>query len=305
MYIIPSIILILFFILLLVCFYMAFYSPKRKRNPTLPNGEIYEKWKDVLLSYHREVDSLPCREVEVISHDGLTLRGKYYEYSPDAPIELMLHGYRGCAESDLSGGVLRSRRLGHSALIVNNRGGGSSDGRVITFGVKESLDVPIWVKFITDSINPNAEIILTGISMGASTVMLASAMPLPKNVIGVLADCGYSSAEKIIKKVIRDMCLPVAIAYPLVRLSGRLFGGFDVKRADCTEALKKTSLPVIFFHGDSDGFVPCDMSRESYDACASRKRLVIIEGAGHGLAYPVDPEKYIEELKKFFKGETI
>ncbi len=304
MYAILSIMLI-FLILLLICFHMAFYSPKRKRNPILPNGDIYEKWKDVLLSYRKEVAALPCREVEVISHDGLTLRGKYYEYSPDAPIELMLHGYRGSAESDLSGGVLRSRKLGHSALIVNNRGGGTSDGRVITFGVKESRDVPIWVKYIIDSINPNAKIILTGISMGASTVMLASAMPMPKNVIGVLADCGYSSAEKIIKKVIADMKLPVCIAFPLIRLSGILFGGFDVKRASCVEALKKTSLPVIFFHGDSDDFVPSDMSRESFEACASRKRLVIIEGAGHGLAYPVSPEKYIEELNIFFKGEKI
>ncbi|MBR5459554.1 MAG: alpha/beta hydrolase [Clostridia bacterium] len=304
MYVILSIILI-FFILLLVCFRMAFYSPGNKRNPTIPNGEIYEKWKDVLLSYRREADSLPFRDVKVISHDGLTLRGKYYEYSPDAPIELMLHGYRGCAESDLSGGVLRSRRLGHSALIVNNRGSGTSDGRVITFGIKECLDVPIWVKYITDNINPNARIILTGISMGASTVMLASAMPLPKNVIGVLADCGYSSAEKIIKKVIADMKLPVAITYPLVRLSGRLFGGFDLKSADCVAALKKASVPVIFLHGDSDDFVPCDMSRECFEACDSRKKLVIIDGAGHGLAYPVAPEKYIEELKNFFKGEKI
>ena len=101
------------------------------------------------------------------------------------------------------------------------------------------------------------------------------------------------------------MKLPVAITYPLVRLSGRLFGGFDLKRADCVAAMKKASVPVIFLHGDSDDFVPCDMSRECFEACDSRKKLVIIEGAGHGLAYPVAPEKYIEELKNFFKGEKI
>lgn len=299
MILIPILLLIIFSGLLLTCFFMTFYSPSRKKVQTVPKGKIYEEWYETLNAYADEVASLPCREVEIKSHDGLTLRGKYFEYSPDAPIELMLHGYRGCAESDMSGGVLRCRKLGHSSLIVNNRGGGNSDGHVITFGVKESLDVPLWVDFILKEINPKARIILTGISMGASTVMLASARQLPENVIGVLADCGYSSAPEIIKKVIDDMKLP-KLTYFFVRLSGRLFGGFDVEDADCTRAVSKTKLPVIFFHGDTDAFVPCEMSRQNFNACQSRKRLVIIECAGHGLAYPVNPEKYLEELDLFF-----
>jgi alpha-beta hydrolase superfamily lysophospholipase len=32
----------------------------------------------------------------------------------------------------------------------------------------------------------------------------------------------------------------------------------------------------------------------------SKKKLVIIEGAGHGLAFPCDPEKYYAALKEFF-----
>jgi len=292
-------IIVLFFIVLLICFFMVFYSPTRKEVKPLPDGKLYEEWKETLISYADEVSSLSCREVEIISKDGLRLRGKYFEYSPDAPIELMFHGYRGCAESDLSGGVIRCRKLGHSSLIVNNRGNGSSDGHVITFGVKESLDVPLWVDFILKEINPRARIILTGISMGASTVMLASQNPLPENVIGVLADCGYTRAGDIIKKVIRDMKLP-KLAYFFVRLSGKLFGGFDIEAADCTKAVSETKLPVIFFHGDADSFVPCEMSVENYNACTSRKRLVIIECAEHGLAYPVNPEKYLDELESFF-----
>ena len=62
-------------------------------------------------------------------------------------------------------------------------------------------------------------------------------------------------------------------------------------------------MPVIFYHGESDGFVPCYMSRELYDACVSRKRLVTIPSAGHGLAFPVDQEKYLAELLDFFGPE--
>ena len=56
--------------------------------------------------------------------------------------------------------------------------------------------------------------------MGAATVMNVSGMELPKNIIGVLADCGYTSNEDIIKKVIREMHLPAGILYPFARLGG-------------------------------------------------------------------------------------
>ena len=41
------------------------------------------------------------------------------------------------------------------------------------------------------------------------------------------------------------------------------------------------------------------MSKQNYEACASKKRLVIIKGAGHGLGYCVEPERYVEEIKNF------
>jgi fermentation-respiration switch protein FrsA (DUF1100 family) len=42
------------------------------------------------------------------------------------------------------------------------------------------------------------------------------------------------------------------------------------------------------------------MSKRNYDACgATKKKLVTIENAGHGLAFPVNREKYIESLRDF------
>ena len=70
------------------------------------------------------------------------------------------------------------------------------------------------------------------------------------------------------------------------------------------EAVKRCRVPVIFFHGESDDYVPCEMSRENYDACASRKALVTIPGAGHGLSYPAAPETYLEAARAFFGSEA-
>ena len=103
------------------------------------------------------------------------------------------------------------------------------------------------------------------------------------------------------KVVIRKMGLPADLAYPFVKLGARLFGHFSLDETSPKKALTKSTVPVIFFHGESDHFVPCEMSRICYEACASaKKKLVTVPGAGHGLSYPVDPEGYIEALREFF-----
>ena len=291
-----------------ICYRMAFYSPKRKaKDPDvieIPEGEIYEVYRESMEKWARMTRAMPHEDVEVISFDGLTLRGKFYEYAPGAPIELMLHGYRGCAERDMPGGALRSHRVGRSALVVDQRASGSSDGSVISFGINERKDCLAWINFMIQKFGPDVKIILTGISMGGATVMMAAGEELPANVIGILSDCGYSSPKEIICKVMEEMKLPPKLLYPLVKLGARLFGKFDLEETSAIEALRRCKKPVIFFHGETDDFVPCEMSKACFDACVAPKRLVTIPQAGHGLAYPVDPERYIRELKEFFGPEA-
>ena len=136
--------------------------------------------------------------------------------------------------------------------------------------------------------------------MGAATVMIGASMDLPKNVVGVLADCGYTSAKDIIQKVMCDMKLPPSLFYPFVKLGARIYGGFDLEEVSPIESMKKARLPVIFFHGDGDDFVPHDMSVQNYNACITQKKLVTMRGAGHGLCFPQEQEDYCQALKEFF-----
>jgi len=290
------------------CYRMAFYSPDREEGDPdaieVPEGKEYEPFHAQMEQWVRENREYPHEEVEITSFDGLKLRGCYYEYAPGAPIELMFHGYRGTAERDLSGGVQRCFKVGRSALVVNQRGSKGSEGNVISFGINERRDCFSWLEFMQRRFGLEVKIILTGISMGAATVLMAAGEPLPPNVIGVLADCGYNSAEDIIKKVIGQMNLPAGLAYPFVKLGAKLFGRFDLDETSPVEAVKQCTVPVIFFHGEDDDFVPCEMSRINYEACASRKMLVTIPKAGHGLCYAVDPEGYLAALREFFGAEA-
>ena len=286
------------------CFLKAFYSPSRKPGKEgdfpLPEGDIYTPFREQMIGWMKAMRTLPCEEMSVTSFDGLTLRGKYFAYAPGSPVELLIHGYRGESERDMCGGIQRCFSLGHSALLIDQRASGHSDGHVITFGVKEQRDCLTWVNFMVERFGPEVSIILTGISMGAATVLLAAGHPLPPQVKGVLADCGYSSAPEMIRKTIREMHLPCPIAYPFVRLGGRLFGGFDIEEAIPAEAVTHATVPIILIHGEADGFVPCEMSREMYRLCTSPKGLMTVPGADHGLAYPVAPEEYVQALREFW-----
>lgn len=288
-------------------FRMGFYVDRKKTKSSeeedLPVGEIYEVYWDAMRNWLRETRETPHEVFTIRSFDGLTLQGKYYAYAPGAPIELMFHGYRGSAERDLCGGMQRCFRLGHSALIVDQRCSGASGGNVITFGVNEHKDCLAWVKFAVDHFGPDSRLILTGMSMGASTVLMAGGRELPENVIGILADCGFTSAKEIIYEVLRKMKLPPKLVYPFVKLGARIFGHFDLEEWSAAEAMKYCKVPVIFFHGEADDFVPCWMSRKNYELCGSRKELVLVPEAGHGLSYPADQEAYVVKARNFFRPE--
>lgn len=277
---------------------------EKEEYPT-PRGEAFDPYRPQLVDWIKEARTMITERVSIKSFDGLTLRGKYYEYQKGAPLEIMFHGYRGDSERDLCGGVQRCFRLRRNALIVDQRGGGESEGKVITFGINESKDCVRWANFAVDKFGKDIKIILTGISMGAATVLMATGRELPDNVVCVLADCGYSSPEQIIKKVVADMNYPADFLYPFVKLGARLFGGFNIEETSGLEAMKRCNIPVIFIHGEQDDYVPCDMSREMYKACNAPKVLVTVPDAGHGLAYLKDREGYFKALMEFADKHNI
>ena len=292
-----------------ICFRLVFYVPRKEESSSeelpVPAGKIYEPYHPLMKRWILEARSFQSEDFYIKSFDGLTLHAKYYEYDKNAVTEIMFHGYRGSAERDLSGGIQRCFALGRNILLVDQRTSCGSEGTVISFGINEHRDALSWVDFAVKHFGPDVKLVLTGISMGASTVLMAAGKELPKNVKGVLADCGFSSAKEIIKKCARDLKLPANLLYPLIKLGAKLFGHFDLEEYTPLEAMKTCKIPVIFFHGEDDAFVPCDMSREIYAACNSPKRLVTVPGAGHGLVYVVDNDLYFQSVTEFFTENGI
>ena len=292
-----------------ICFRIVFYvSPKQKKASDelpVPEGAIYEPYHPLMKKWVLEARSFPYEDCYITSHDGLKLHAKYFEYAPGAVTEIMFHGYRGSAERDLSGGIQRCFALGRNILLVDQRTSCGSEGTVISFGINEHRDCLAWVDYAVKKFGPDVKLVLTGISMGASTVLMAAGKPLPENVVGVLADCGFSSPKKIIRKCAKDLHLPAGLIYPFIKLGAKLFGHFDLEEYSPLEAMKNCQVPVIFFHGIDDDFVPCDMCQEIYDACTSPKRMVTVPKAGHGLVYLVDNNRYFQAVVEFFSENGV
>jgi len=292
-----------------ICFLLVFFVPRiKKPKPDylpVPNGKVYRPYHSMMKNWIKQARAMDHRDYCITAFDGITLHAKYYEYKKGAVTEIMFHGYRGSSERDLSGGLQRCFALGRNVLIVDQRTTCGSGGHVITFGIKEHRDCLSWVDFAVKEFGADVPLLLTGISMGASTVLMAAGTKLPPNVKGILADCGFTTAREIIKKCCRDLHLPADILYPFIRLGANLFGSFDLEEYSALQAMENCTLPVMFVHSSGDDFVPCFMSEKLYNACHSPKRLVVIKGKGHGLSFLLDNEKYFSELSDFYTQNGI
>lgn len=286
---------------LLVIYRIVFYSPGRNRDANwenIPRGRQYDARREKMLALIHSQAAQPCEDVCITTRDGLRLTGRYYHVRDGAPLEIEFHGYRGHAIRDFCGGNHLARAQGRNVLLVDQRAHGRSQGHTIAFGVLERYDCLEWVQAAVRRFGPDTRILLTGVSMGAATVLMASELPLGPNVMGIVADCPYSSPEAIIASVARKRGLPPRLCMPLVRLSARLFGHFRLNASSAVKAVRHTDLPILLIHGEDDHFVPCEMSREI--AAAGRNvRLVTVPGAGHAMSYLVDPDRYAEAVRAF------
>lgn len=284
-------------------YYIAFYSPRkdRRKDTDLPDTDQYRVFREENLQRIQRLRTEPHEEVSIRSFDGLTLTGKFYHRQEDAPVALCFHGWRGSGIRDFCGGAFSLMELGFNVLLVDQRAQGGSDGRTITFGIKERFDCLEWVRFIASRFGSETDVCLYGVSMGAATVLMAAGLGLPENVRCVVADCPYSSPKAIIQKVCTDMKIPPAIAYPFVALGARLFGAFSLSSVSTEEEVRKATVPILVIHGTDDRFVPCSMS-ESFTSNPHVQRETF-PGAGHGLSFLVDRPRY-EKLIRDFTART-
>ncbi|MBQ8689470.1 MAG: alpha/beta fold hydrolase [Clostridia bacterium] len=263
------------------------YDPHRSlsRHPDDPTVELRRQKIDEMLA-------LDAERVFITARDGLRLSARYRHLHDGAPVVIMCHGFRSSADSDFAGLADICFSAGYNTLLIDQRAHGESEGSVISYGIRERWDVIEWIKYINERFGEKTPIILYGVSMGAATVLMASGEELPSNVLGVIADCPYSSPYDIIVKVGGSR-----LAGWLVCIGARLHG-FSMSSASPVEAVKKTKLPILLLHGDEDRFVPYYMSEKIAKANPDI-RFETIHSKKHARSYFDEPEKYTSCVRGF------
>lgn len=280
----------------------TFFSPQdnRERIPDFSSPR-YDKDREQILLFCQKLIDRPCEYVTVESHDGWTLSGRYYHQQDGAPLDIGFHGYKSSCLTDFSGGSILSLEMGHNLLLVDQRSHGKSQGHTITFGILERYDVLTWIDYAIDRFGSDTKITLYGISMGAATVLMASAFELPENVKGIVADCPYSSPKDIICHVMTQRGMKPILLWPFVRLGARIYGGFQICDTTAAQSVKTSKVPILLIHGEADSFVPCGMSAKIQLANPDKVRRFTFPDANHGLSFMVDAPRYRKLILDFVK----
>lgn len=250
-------------------------------------------------------EALAARENELValtSRDGTKLVGHWLGHDDPRRIIVAMHGWRSSWSGDF--GIVADfwTENGCSVLLAEQRGQGGSGGEYMGFGLLERHDCLEWTRWADERCGGTLPIYLCGVSMGASTVLMAAGLELPESVRGIIADCGYTSPEAIWKHVAKDnLGLSYGTRSAAARDLCRKKIQVGIDDYSCVDAMQECEVPVLFVHGTDDRFVPIEMTYENYKACAAPKRLFVVPGAGHGMSYLVDRQGYENAVKQFWK----
>lgn len=263
-------------------------------------GSSWDLFYDEIWEGISWIQSHESEEVEIESVDGLKLRGRLIE-NPDAKgTVLMFHGYRTHPEVDFSASSHVYYESGNHILLIDQRASGKSEGKYIGFGVLESRDCKSWAEYIEKRFGPDKEIIIAGLSMGASTVLMAAGLGLPENVTGIVADSAFSSPKEIIQKKIHQSyhCNGRLITAG-IGLFSRMLAGYSLDEMSVLDAMKENQIPVFFIHGKKDRLVPVEMTIRAAKLCPAPKEVLLVEEGEHGTGYLMENETYERMLREF------
>ncbi len=305
-------------VLLAAAFYAVgeyFYKVAFKRSEDPPNehGEYIEKalrgtpteyMIDEIERGKRMIKEGKSERVSITSYDGLRLSARLFTVPNAKKTAILIHGYRSAGHIDFAGIFRELPHRGYNVLIIDHRAAGESEGDAISYGVKERYDVEAWCRYVSERFGEDERIVLMGCSMGASAALMASELPYVKaRVAGIIADCGYSTPREQFRYVLRRKYhLPEFPVLWVSELVCRRRDGWRFDDASAPRALASTTVPVLLIHGDADRYVPVSFTLDNYEACASRKELLIVSGAPHGLSYCKAPALYMAKVDEFLES---
>lgn len=241
------------------------------------------------------------RKIKIKSPRGAAVHADYFPAEEPSDIyAICLHGYTSLPEENA---IMCNKffEWGYNVLSPSLCGHGDSESKYVAMGWHDRIDIIAWINYIISE-NPEAKIILCGVSMGGAAVMMTTGENLPENVVCAIEDCGYTSVwDEFSIQIGEQFNLP---SFPFLNAAEtvtKLRAGYGLKEASSVEQVKKSKTPTLFIHGDKDDFVPFWMLDVVYENAACEKEKLIVENAPHAQSAFVEPELYWSTIKDFIE----
>lgn len=276
--------------------------PRSMKNRRMTKNRDDEKIRQMLKECSVKLENCGCETVETTGQDSAKLIGHYYKNPDEKRVIIAMHGWRSSWSNDFGAIADFWHNNGCSVLYAEQRGQNNSGGDYMGFGMLERYDCLAWINYIIEKNQNDTPIYLAGISMGAATVLMTSGFTLPSRIHGIMADCGFTSANAIWRHVAENT-MNVSFRMRKRAVDELCRKKIQVSSNDYStvDALMENEIPVLFIHGTDDDFVPVEMTFENYKASIAPKRLFIVPGANHAMSYIVDKNGYEDVVINFWK----
>ncbi len=221
------------------------------------------------------------------------------DMEPSRGIVLLFHGYRS-SKASLLREAKHFYRLGYSAVLIDFRGSGGSEGNITTIGYYEAEDVEAaaeWVKFHY----PEQPVILYGVSMGAVAIMRAVA-ELDVSPDKIILQSPYKSLRTAVASRLKRSGIPAWPFSDMLTFWGGMLHGFNAFDLSATDYAENIAVPVLLIHGKLDDRVSWDDTESIYESLRGEKELVQFEHTGHESVLNNDEDAWVFAVEEFING---
>jgi alpha-beta hydrolase superfamily lysophospholipase len=234
--------------------------------------------------------SVPRTTVRITGYDGTKLAATYITSADAASTRtaILCHGYRSI-DSDLAILAEMYSGLGFKILLPDARAHGLSGGSFTSFGRYERFDLRKWIDYVLMNFGAGEEILIHGVSMGASTAFLTAAGDIPRNVRAVVADSPFASVWGVYARVVRPHVLLVFL--PGLEFWCRYLHRFFLFRINVRKAIADMRIPFLIIHCVGDRITPYAASeRMAAASSAPFKEVYAVHSGVHAEGYKTDRE---------------
>ena len=270
--------LIIFLGLVLVTAYRAL-SPRHLPNEITP-----------------EFLNLPYQEITFPATDGLLLSA-WFIPSPEARATIICcHGYP-ANKSDILPTV-SFLYPDFNLLLFDFRGHGDSQGKLVTFGLRESRDILGAIKYLRkQSKTKNSSLGIYGYSLGGAVALKTGT--LIDEIRAIVTDSTYANFPEMIFQYYGNYG-PFRYLFGFFpKLLGNLFLKGGLAQLSPENIIGSVRVPLLIIHSGNDPFVPPEHGKRLYGKANQPKELLILPGENHGVRLS---DKYQKKVTAFFKN---